>query len=245
MKQIFGNNFGIRPQPDAGRVWNPAFRRSACRSSLKAELQAGTGRHTLYLALTLGLLLAGVGAGHSSTMNTNKTELATLGGGCFWCLEACFELIPGVKAVTSGYSDGPKDNPTYKEVCGGDTGHAEVVQIEFDPAVVSYEKLLETFWQIHDPTTLNRQGNDTGTQYRSIILYHNDAQQAAAEKSRAGAQRELSKPIVTQIVLLKKFWPAEAYHQDYFRNNPDQGYCQTVVRPKVEKVEKKLEAENK
>jgi peptide-methionine (S)-S-oxide reductase len=120
-----------------------------------------------------------------------------------------------------------------------------VVQIEYDPTVISFDKLLETFWQIHDPTTLNRQGHDTGTQYRSIILYHNDAQKAAAEKSKAEAQKELSKPIVTQIVPLKKFWPAEAYHQDYFRNNPDQGYCQMVVRPKVEKVEKKLKAEKK
>ncbi len=192
-----------------------------------------------------GLLLAGVAAAQSSNMNTNKTELATLGGGCFWCLEGCFEIIPGVKAVTSGYSAGAKDNPTYKEVCGGDTGHAEVVQIEYDPAVISYEKLLETFWQIHDPTTLNRQGHDVGTQYRSIILYHNDAQKAAAEKSKTEAQKELSRPIVTQIVPLKKFWPAEAYHQDYFRNNPEQGYCQMVVRPKVEKVEKKLKAEKR
>ncbi len=195
--------------------------------------------------LALALLGGGAGAAFSSDMNTNKTELATLGGGCFWCLEGCFELIPGVKAVTSGYSDGAKENPTYKEVCGGDTGHAEVVQIEFDPAVVSYEKLLETFWMIHDPTTLNRQGHDVGTQYRSIILYHNDAQKAAAEKSKAGAQKELSRPIVTQIVPLKKFWPAEAYHQDYFRNNPEQGYCQMVVRPKVEKVEKMLKSEKK
>lgn len=196
-------------------------------------------------AFTLSLLLVGAAPSFSSNMKTNTTELATLGGGCFWCLEGCFEIIPGVKAVTSGYSDGPKDNPTYKEVCGGNTGHAEVVQIEYYPALVSYEKLLETFWQIHDPATLNRQGHDVGTQYRSIILYHNDAQKAAAEKSKAEAQKELSKPIVTQIVPLKKFWPAEAYHQDYFRSNPDQGYCQMVVRPKVEKVEKKLKAEKK
>lgn len=194
------------------------------------------------LTLGVALLAGGADAAPSSTMNTNKTELAILGGGCFWCLEACYELIPGVKAVTSGYSAGAKENPTYKEVCDGDTGHAEVVQIEFDPAVVSYEKLLETFWQIHDPTTLNRQGHDVGTQYRSIILYHNDAQKAAAEKSKAEAQKELSRPIVTQIEPLKKFWPAEAKHQDYFRNYPEQGYCQAVIRPKVEKVEKKLKA---
>ena len=192
----------------------------------------------------LMLLLSGA-SGFSSTMNTNKTELATLGGGCFWCLEACFELLPGVKAVTSGYAAGTTENPTYKAVCNGDTGHAEVVQIEFDPTVISYEKLLDTFWQIHDPTTPNRQGNDVGTQYRSIILYHNDAQKAAAEKSMKEAQKELSRPIVTQLESLKKFYTAEAYHQDYFRNNPDQGYCQMVVRPKVEKTEKLLKAEKK
>lgn len=202
-------------------------------------------KQILNLVMALGLLAAGATSAFSSDMNTNKTELATLGGGCFWCLEGCFEIIPGVKAVTSGYSAGTKENPTYEEVCSGDTGHAEVVQIEYDPAVISYEKLLETFWQIHDPTTLNRQGHDIGTQYRSIILYHNEAQKAAAEKSKAEAQKELSKPIVTQIVPLKKFWPAEAYHQDYFRNNPNQGYCQMVVRPKVEKVEKKLKTEKK
>jgi len=130
-------------------------------------------------------------------------------------------------------------------VCNGTTGHAEVVQIEFDPTVTSYEKLLETFWQIHDPTTLNRQGRDTGTQYRSIILYHSDAQKAAAEKSVKGEQKKLSDPIVTQIESLKKFYPAEDYHQDYFRNNPEQGYCQAVVRPKVEKTEKLLKKAEK
>jgi len=196
-------------------------------------------------ALIFSLFTGGVSTSFSSTMNTNQTELATLGGGCFWCLEGCFELLPGVKAVTSGYAAGKTENPTYKEVCEGDTGHAEVVQIEFDPTVITYDKLLETFWQIHDPTTLNRQGNDVGTQYRSIILYHTEAQKTAAEKSVKEAQKELSRPIVTQIEPLKRFYPAEAYHQDYFRNNPNQGYCQMVVRPKVEKVEKMLKAEKK
>jgi peptide-methionine (S)-S-oxide reductase len=196
------------------------------------------------LPVLLALMLGGAGTGFCSGMNTNKTELATFGGGCFWCLEACFEMVPGVKAVTNGYSGGTKENPTYQQVCAHNTGHAEVVQIEFDPAVVSYEKLLETFWHVHDPTTLNRQGNDEGTQYRSIILYHNEGQKAAAERSKAAAQKELTRPIVTEIVPLKKFWPAEAYHQHYFRNHPGEGYCQMVIRPKVEKMEKRLKGQN-
>jgi peptide-methionine (S)-S-oxide reductase len=197
----------------------------------------------LNLNLTCALLLGGVLTAPASSMNTNKTELATVGGGCFWCVEALFEMLPGVKAVTSGYAAGKTDNPTYKDVCSGTTGHAEVVQIEFDPAKISYEELLKNFWSAHDPTTLNRQGADSGTQYRSIILYHSDAQKAAAEKSKADAQKELTRPIVTQIEPLKKFYPAEAYHQDYFRNNPGEGYCQVVIRPKVEKFEKKLKTE--
>lgn len=175
----------------------------------------------------------------SQTVKTNQTELTTLGGGCFWCLEAVFELVPGVKSVSSGYAGGQKENPTYREVCEGTTGHAEVVQVEFDPKVVSYEKLLDEFWQMHDPTTLNRQGPDSGTQYRSIVLYHNEAQKHAAEKSKAAAQKQFSSPIVTEIVPLTKFYKAEGYHQDYFRNNPNQPYCRAVVRPKVEKFEKK------
>lgn len=174
------------------------------------------------------------------TTETNKTQLATLGGGCFWCLEATFELLPGVKSVVSGYAGGQKENPTYEDVLTKTTGHAEVVQIEFDPGIISYEKLLETFWEVHDPTTLNRQGNDVGPQYRSIILYHDDAQQRAAEQSKTVAQKGLSRPIVTEIVPLKKFYRAEGYHQDYFRKNPNQAYCQFVIRPKVNKIEKKL-----
>jgi peptide-methionine (S)-S-oxide reductase len=201
-------------------------------------------KQSLILAFAASLLLGGVSAAFaSSTMNTNKTELATFGGGCFWCLEALFQMVPGVKAVTSGYAGGTRENPTYHEVCSGTTAHAEVVQIEFDPTRITYEELLAKFWEAHDPTTLNRQGADTGTQYRSIILYHDEAQKLAAEKSKSEAQKELSRPIVTQIVPLKHFYPAEAYHQDYFRNNPDQGYCQMVIRPKVEKFEKKLKAE--
>jgi len=196
------------------------------------------------LSSILLLLNASTGTAQTTNMNssTNHTELATLGGGCFWCTEAIFQMLPGVKSVTSGYAGGTKENPTYKEVCRGDTGHAEVIQIEYDSKVVSYEKLLETFWEAHDPTTLNRQGADSGTQYRSIILYGSEAQKAAAEKSKAEAQKQFSKPIVTEIVPLTKFYKGEDYHQDYYRANPNQPYCRVVIRPKVEKFEKKLKA---
>jgi peptide-methionine (S)-S-oxide reductase len=151
-----------------------------------------------------------------------------------------FQMLPGVKSVVSGYSGGQKENPTYEDICTGKTGHAEVIQVEFDPQVISFEKLLEEFWDAHDPTTLNRQGNDIGTQYRSVIFYHDDAQKAAAEKSKASAQKLFTKPIVTEISPLKKFYKAEDYHQNYYRNFPEKGYCQAVIRPKVEKFEKKL-----
>jgi peptide-methionine (S)-S-oxide reductase len=197
--------------------------------------------------LSLGLLLAGASAGlaQSKKMNntTSQTQIATFGGGCFWCTEAVFQMIPGVKSVTSGYAGGTKADPTYKEVCSGETGHAEVIQIEYDPKVVSYEKLLKVFWDEHDPTTLNRQGPDSGTQYRSIILYSNEAQRLAAEKSKAEAQKHFQRPIVTEIVPLKKFYPAEHYHQNYYRNNLNQPYCRMVIRPKVDKFEKKFKAE--
>ncbi len=174
------------------------------------------------------------------TTTTNHTETATLGGGCFWCTEAIFQMLPGVIKVSSGYAGGTKPNPTYKEVCMGDTGHAEVIQVEFDPAKVSYEAILKTFWDAHDPTTLNQQGADKGTQYRSIILYNSEAQKAAAEKSKAEAQKHFSDLITTQIVPLTQFYKAEDYHQDFYRANPNQGYCRAVIRPKVEKFEKKL-----
>jgi peptide-methionine (S)-S-oxide reductase len=195
--------------------------------------------------LTFGLLLAGLGAAvaqnKSMENTTNQTETATLGGGCFWCTEAIYQMLPGVKSVASGYAGGTTENPSYKDVCSGRTGHAEVIQIEFDPKQVSYGKILETFWQAHDPTTLNRQGADAGTQYRSIILYNSEAQKAAAEKSKAEAQKHFDRPIVTEIAPLKKFYKAEGYHQNYFRSNPDQPYCRAVILPKVEKFEKKLE----
>jgi peptide-methionine (S)-S-oxide reductase len=168
-----------------------------------------------------------------------NTQHATFGGGCFWCLEAVFERVDGVKSVTSGYAGGAMPDPDYKEVCNGDTGHAEVIQIEFDPAKVSYEKLLEVFWAAHDPTTMNRQGADAGTQYRSVILYQNEAQKRAAEKSKADEQKEFHNPIVTQIVPLEKYYPAEQYHQDYYRNNPHAGYCMMVISPKLKKLEEK------
>lgn len=163
------------------------------------------------------------------------TEQATLGGGCFWCLEAVFEAITGVSMVVSGYSGGHVADPTYRQVCNGNTGHAEVVQVTFDPAVVSYRQLLEVFFAIHDPTTLNRQGADVGTQYRSVIFYHSDEQKQTAEQVMAATAGKWNQPLVTQVVPLERFYPAEEYHQGYFRANPGQGYCQMVVRPKVVK----------
>ena len=199
-----------------------------------------SSRLLMALGLTVGATLGGLAQTKPMNTSSNQTETATLGGGCFWCTEAIFQMLPGVKSVASGYAGGTKENPTYKEVCTGQTGHAEVIQVEYDPKVVSYEKILETFWEAHDPTTLNRQGNDSGTQYRSIILYSNPAQKAAAEKSKAEAQKHFSQPIVTQIVPLTHFYKAEGYHQDFYRQNPNQGYCRAIIRPKVEKFEKKL-----
>ena len=172
-------------------------------------------------------------------MNTNKIEIADFGGGCFWCMEAVFERLPGVVSVTSGFAGGHTENPTYRDVCNEDTGHAEVTEIEFDPAKISYDKLLEVFWQAHDPTTLNRQGADEGTSYRSIILYRDEKQKLLAEKSKLAAQQDFKHPIVTEIVPLKKFYKAEDYHQQYFDNNSNAPYCQVVIAPKLEKLEKK------
>jgi peptide-methionine (S)-S-oxide reductase len=174
----------------------------------------------------------------TNSMNTNTTEIADLGGGCFWCMEAVFERLPGVISVTSGFAGGHTENPTYQEVCTETTGHAEVTEIVFDPAKISYSQLLNVFWQAHDPTTLNRQGADTGTSYRSIILYRNEQQKVEAEKSRKEAQQNFKNPIVTQIVPLKKFYKAEDYHQEYYDNNSDAGYCQIVIAPKLHKLEK-------
>jgi peptide-methionine (S)-S-oxide reductase len=176
-----------------------------------------------------------------------RTELATLGGGCFWCLEAVFEQLRGVEKVESGYSGGSLPNPTYKAVCSGTTGHAEVVQVTFDPSAISFRELLEVFFAVHDPTTLNRQGNDVGTQYRSAIFYHSSQQQVTAE----AVIRELTEqqlwpnPVVTEVKPVAEFFKAEDYHQGYFRNNPAQPYCQLVVNPKVVKARKGFAAKMK
>ncbi len=166
----------------------------------------------------------------------NDMQTIVLGGGCFWCVEALYRRIPGVTHLESGYAGGEAENPTYQEVCRGTTGHAEVVRVTFDPQVVSLTQILEFFWQAHDPTTLNRQGADVGTQYRSIILYLNDEQRRAAEASRSAAQGGFSDPIVTQIEPLGTFYSAESYHRDYYEQNPGQGYCRVVIAPKLEKL---------
>lgn len=173
-------------------------------------------------------------------MSEARTAKATLGGGCFWCLEAMYLGLRGVSHVQSGYAGGHVDNPTYKQVCGHGTGHAEVVQLTYDPAELSYEDLLRVFFTIHDPTTKDRQGHDVGTQYRSIILVHDAAQEVAARKVMAEIEAEKIWPgkLVTEVVKLEKFWPAEHEHDDYFANNPQNPYCQAVVAPKVLKFRK-------
>jgi peptide-methionine (S)-S-oxide reductase len=167
-------------------------------------------------------------------------EVTTLAGGCFWCLEAVFDDLQGVESVESGYMGGKVPDPSYEAVCGGDTGHAEVVQVTFDPAVVSFEDILKIFFVIHDPTTLNRQGNDVGTQYRSAIYYHSPEQKTAAERVIADLTREelFKGRIVTEVTAASKFYQAEDYHQEYYARNPNQGYCQFVVAPKVAKFRK-------
>ncbi|MFM1769457.1 MAG: peptide-methionine (S)-S-oxide reductase MsrA [Verrucomicrobiota bacterium] len=199
--------------------------------------------------LALSLLLGTVLATPAQTVNPPPAtpppqpaapalETATLGAGCFWCVEAVFERLPGVKSVTSGYTGGRTANPTYEDICTGLTGHAEVTQVEFDPKVISFSEILDVFWQSHDPTTLNRQGADVGTQYRSAIFYHGESQKLAAEKSKKAAQADFDRPIVTEITAAGKFYKAENYHQDYFRNNPNNRYCTLVIRPKLEKLDK-------
>jgi peptide-methionine (S)-S-oxide reductase len=172
-------------------------------------------------------------------METQR-ETATLGGGCFWCLEAVYDDLRGVESVVSGYAGGDVPNPSYEAVCNGTTGHAEVVQITFDPAEVSFRELLDVFFTIHDPTTLNRQGYDEGTQYRSVVFYHDDEQKQVAGQAIRDleAQAVWENPVVTQVVPLTEFYPAENYHQEYFARNPRAGYCQVVIAPKVSKFRK-------
>lgn len=173
---------------------------------------------------------------------SDKLEKATLGGGCFWCVEAIYQDVKGVHRVVSGYAGGSVENPTYQQVCTGTTGHAEVTQVTYDPEIISYEDLLYIFWRTHDPTTLNRQGADVGPQYRSIILYHDQAQKAIAERSKreTDASGLWPDPIVTQIEPLGEFYPAEDYHQNYYRDNPRQPYCMAVIDPKVRKFRKEF-----
>lgn len=178
--------------------------------------------------------------GYANNNNTISMEKATFGAGCFWCVEAVFERVKGVENVTSGYSGGDVINPSYREVSNGNTGHAEVVQLEFDPKIVSYRELLEIYWKTHDPTQLNRQGADVGPQYRSVIFYHNDEQKELAEAYKQKLENAgiWDEPIVTAIEPFKNFFVAENYHQDYYDNNKNQGYCQFVITPKLEKFKK-------
>jgi peptide-methionine (S)-S-oxide reductase len=173
------------------------------------------------------------------------TATATFGGGCFWCTEAAMKELDGVVSVTSGYAGGETENPTYKAVCSGSTGHAEVVQVEYDPAVIGYDELLEVFFATHDPTQLNRQGPDVGTQYRSIVLFHDEDQRAQAEAYIAALDEEYDDDVVTELTALETFYPAEEYHQDYFEKNPNDAYCQMHARPKVEKVREKFRSKLK
>jgi peptide-methionine (S)-S-oxide reductase len=174
--------------------------------------------------------------------NETRADSVVLGGGCFWCLDAAYKLLPGVTHVTCGYAGGTAPNPTYEQVCADETGHAEVVKVDFDPSKVSLDRVLGYFWEVHNPAQVGGQGNDMGSQYRSIILYADPAQKAASERSRAEAQKSCDGRITTEIVPLERFWPAEDYHQDFFEKHPDQGYCVAVIRPKVNKLRHLLES---
>jgi peptide-methionine (S)-S-oxide reductase len=168
--------------------------------------------------------------------STGRHTTLTIGGGCFWCIEAVLQRIEGVLSVASGYAGGTTPNPTYEEVCSGETAHAEVVQVTFDPALISCEEILDIFWQAHDPTTLNRQGPDTGTQYRSVIFYADEAQRLVAESSKKKIQSKYKSPVVTEILPLDTFWKAEDYHQNYYNTHQSQGYCRMVISPKLKKL---------
>lgn len=195
----------------------------------------------------LGLLSTAWAQNPAQKKMNERLEIATLGSGCFWCTEAFFLRVKGIESVVSGYSGGKVKNPTYKEVCSGLTGHAEVVQVKFDPSVITFGEVLEIFWNTHDPTTLNQQGADVGTQYRSVVFYHSDEQKKTAEAYKKQLEQSgiYKKPIVTEITPFSVFYPAEDYHQNYFELNPNQGYCQYVIRPKVEKFQKQYQSKLK
>jgi peptide-methionine (S)-S-oxide reductase len=195
----------------------------ACRPTHSAEPEPGSGKPQE--------------TPPTDTQNSATLKTATFGAGCFWCIEAVFQELKGVKKVVSGYTGGRVPNPTYQQVCNGDTGHAEVAQITYDPTEITFPELLEVFWKTHDPTTLNRQGNDTGTQYRSAIFTHDDEQKRLAQeyKAKLDASGAFNRPIVTEITPLGQFYPAEGYHQNYYRLNSSQGYCQFVIVPKLAK----------
>jgi len=179
-------------------------------------------------------------SGEKAMGGTGGLKLATFGNGCFWCTEAIFERLNGVQKVVPGYSGGHVENPTYEQVCTGTTGHAESIQITYDPSKIAYDSLLEVFWKTHDPTTRNRQGNDVGPQYRSVVFYHDAEQKRLAEsyKSKLESERIWDRPIVTEIVQFSQFWPAEDYHRNYYNNNPSKAYCSLVITPKIEKFKK-------
>ena len=193
--------------------------------------------HSFITTIILGFIMA-------ETENNTQQEIehATFGAGCFWCVEAVFDRLDGVMDVRAGYTGGTTENPTYEEVCSGKSGHAEVVQIDYNPHVIRYEKLLDVFWEAHDPTTLNRQGADIGTQYRSVLFYHIDKQREIAAKTmkRADQSGMYAHPIVTEIMLLGIFYPAESHHQDYYQVNPNAPYCQVVIKPKLDKLNKQI-----
>lgn len=198
-------------------------------------------RKNLLTTIVFSILVSAAAISQSTNMSTqNKTELATFGGGCFWCTEAIFQELEGVISVTSGYAGGKTINPTYEEVCNGTTGHAEVIQITYDPLKIKYELLLDVFFNTHNPTTLNRQGADSGTQYRSVVFYHNDTQKEITKKMIKDLTnvQVFDKPIVTEVTALNNYYNAENYHQDYFANNPANGYCNVVINPKLTKFMK-------
>jgi peptide-methionine (S)-S-oxide reductase len=205
-------------------------------------VQCLSSNNTTQSSSTMSDSTATIEAGTASTTSSGKTETASLGGGCFWCVEAVYQDLQGVLKVESGYMGGAVDNPSYREICTGLTGHAEIIQVTFDPAQITYAEILDVFFHVHDPTTLNRQGNDVGTQYRSVIFYHSNEQKILAEEQKILAKNIWSDPIVTEIAQVEKFYKAEDYHQNYYKDNPNQGYCSFVIAPKVKKFREQYKA---